>query len=104
MPLDITEYDSLALDARGNVILVGQEPAIAVQQLVPGGASVASASFSGNTRFVRLHTDVTCRVEFRANGPDTNPTAAATSQRLPAGATEFFGVRPGYRVACITST
>lgn len=104
MPLDITEYDSLAIDSRGNPIPVGQEPALAVQQLAVGAGSVASASFNDRTTFVRLHTDVACRVEFRATGPNVDPTAAATSMRLPAGATEFFGVRPRYRVAVIQST
>lgn len=104
MPLDITEYSNLALDRRGNVIPVGQEPAITVQQIVPGGASVASEAFSANTRFVRLHTDVNCRIEFRAAGPGVDPTATAASQRLAAGATEYFGVLPGYKVAAITSS
>jgi len=104
MPLDITEYNSLARDSFGNVIPAGQEPALAVQSLAIAAGSTPSASFSSDTRFVRLHTDAACRVEFRANGPNTDPVATASSQRLPAGATEFFGVRPGYRVAVIQST
>lgn len=105
MPLYITEYGHLAADEKGNVIPAGLEPCVTIQQLAVGATSVASAPFSAGTRFVRLHTDVNCAVEFRANTPGADPTAvAAASQRLPAGATEFFGVRPGYKVAVITST
>ena len=103
MPLDITEYANLALDARGNVIPAGQEPSTTNQQLAIGGTSTPSLDFGGTTRFVRLHTDAACRVEFAKN-PGTNPTASAASMRLPAGATEFFGVMPGYRLAVITTT
>lgn len=101
--LDITEYRALATDELGNVIPAGQEPAQTVQQISIGGASAASAAFGDATRFVRIHTDANCRIEFRSVNPGTNPVAAATSQRMPAGATEFFGVRPGHKVAAITS-
>jgi hypothetical protein len=48
---------------------------------------------------VRIHTDATCRIAFGAN-----PTATSGSQRLQAGGTEFFGVRPGTKIAVISST
>lgn len=99
MPIDVTEYEQLAMDSLGRVILVGQEPARTNQQVSVGGASVQSSAFNDATRFVRLHTDVTCRF---AIGP--NPTAAATSPRLPAGVTEYLGVRPGHKIAVIQSS
>jgi hypothetical protein len=75
------------------------EPSRVVQQVDVGAGSVQSAPLSDVTRFVRLHSDVTCRIAF---GP--SPTASAASQRLVAGATEFFGVVPGQRIAVIQST
>lgn len=99
VPLDITEYKQLACDALGHAVQAGQEPAIATQQLTPSGVSGQSVAFANVTAFVRLHTDVNCRIAF-----GENPTAAAGSMRLPAGATEFFGVRPGHKVAVISSS
>lgn len=102
--LDITEYDRLARDALGNVILVGQEPCQTNQQLTIGAGSVASSAFGNNTKFVRLHTDATCRISFSTANPGTNPVAATTTQRMAANSTEYFGVLPGWKVAVITST
>jgi len=99
MPLDISEYSAQALDNRGTTIPTGVEPAIAFQQVAIGAGSVQSAVFNSATTFVRLHTDVVCRVQFGAS-----PTAAATTMRLAAGSTEFFGVSRGARIAAITST
>jgi hypothetical protein len=97
--IDITEYSSLAMDAQGRIILVGQEPSRTNQQLTPGVSSTQSAAFDDATRFVRLHTDANCRW---AIGP--NPTASSTSPRLPAGVTEYIGVRPGHKIAVIQSS
>jgi hypothetical protein len=99
MPLDITEYTSLASDSSGNVIPTGLEPSRLVQQVQITGASAQSAAVGDVTRFVRIHTDATCRIAFGAN-----PTATSGSQRLQAGGTEFFGVRPGTKIAVISST
>lgn len=99
MPLDITEYTNLASDGSGNVIPTGLEPSRTVQQVAITGTSAQSEPVSEVTRFVRVHTDVTCRIAF---GPD--PTASSASQRMPAGATEFYGVRPGTKIAVISST
>jgi hypothetical protein len=97
--VDINEYDSLARDARGDVIQTGKEPAKAFQQVAIGGASAQSNPFSDATRFVRVHVDAPCRLQF-----GSNPVAAATTMRMAGGATEFFEVTPGQRVAVITST
>lgn len=97
--LDITEYSSLAVDAPGRVIAAGQEPALLNQQVTIAGASAQSSAFASGTRFIRVHTDTACRI---AIGPD--PTAAATSMRLPANGTEYLGVRPGFKIAVISTT
>ena len=99
MPLDISEYSSLSKDHIGLALPVAKEPAIAIQQLTIAAGAAQSAAFDSATRFVRLHADANCRVLF---GP--NPTASATSARLLAGATEFFGVQPGTKVSVIQST
>ena len=96
--LDITEYQNLAQDDNGNRIAAGREPSLGNQQVAIGGGSLQSAALGGVTRFVRLHADATCRIAF-----GVNPTAAATSQRMVAGQTEYFGVQPGIKIAVITS-
>jgi hypothetical protein len=96
----ITEYESLPRDVKGMVVPVPQEPALVEQTPVAiGGASVQSAAFNANTKFVRIHTDAICSIKF-----GTNPTADANSQRLRADATEFYGVVGGHKVAVITNT
>jgi hypothetical protein len=97
--VDITEYKNLARDGNGHPIQTGEEPAEVNQQVAITAGSVQSAGFGTATRFVRVHTDAICRVAF-----GVNPTAAATSMRMAANSTEFFGVKPGQEIAVITST
>ena len=99
MPVDITEYNQLATDHIGRVVAAGQEPRRTNQQVTAGGVSAQSAAFGDGTKFVRVHTDAAIRIEF-----GLNPTAAATSPRMAAGSTEFFGVRAGDKAAVITTT
>jgi len=97
--LYIQEYAKLASDDMGKTIQVGLEPALASQTVAIGGASAQSVAFNQRTEFVRVHTDVVCSVKFEAN-----PTATTSDARMPAGATEFFGVRVGDKVAVISNT
>lgn len=98
MPVDITEYSFLARDAQGNTIPAGREPG-RVQQVPIGGSSQQSSAFAGDTNFVRVHADSACRIAFGAN-----PSADMSCARLAGGATEFFGVRPGDKIAVISSS
>jgi hypothetical protein len=98
MPIDISEYDNLVRDTGGAVIQTGIEPARAIQQVAIGATPNQSAPFNEVTKLIRVHADVTCRILI---GP--NPEASATSPRMPAGATEYFGVRPGHRLSVIQS-
>lgn len=98
MPLDITEYVNLARDATGAIIPVGAEPATTQQVNITAG-SLPSNPFGPGARLVRLHADAACRVEI---GPSA--TATQASKRMAAGQTEYFGVRPGDRVAVISTT
>lgn len=97
--LDVTEYSTLAVDAPGRVIAAGQEPSVVHQQVAISGTSAQSAAFQDATKFIRLHTDTACRILV-----GVNPTAATTSMRLPANGTEYLGVRPGFKVAVISTT
>lgn len=97
--LDIKEYQRMAVDQQGAYVQTGIEPGIKQQITALGAGSQQSAAFDQSTLFVRVHADVVARIEIGAN-----PTADGTSMRLAAGATEYFGVRPGHKIAAITST
>lgn len=96
---DISEYTRMARDSENNVIQTGSEPARITQQVGVTGVSAQSAAFDSATKFVRIHVDVPTRIKF-----GTNPTATATDPRMAAGATEFFGVLPGQKIAVILTT
>ena len=96
--LYVSEYISLPV-VSGKFIQAGDEPAVATQTVPIGAGSLQSVAFNPNTRFVRVHTDAICSVLFGAD-----PTATAASPRMAAGSTEFFGVKPGHKVAVITNT
>lgn len=96
--LYISEYDRMPTDGLG-IASMGKEPAIATQTVAIGVASAQSNAFNSKTKFIRLHTDAICSVQF-----GSNPTATASHARMPAGQTEFFGVEGGHKVAVITNT
>lgn len=97
--LGITEYDKIPMDVNGRLIPTGNDARAAYQELAVGAGSVQSVALSAATRFVRLHTDVPCRVEF---GP--NPTAVVgSSPRMAGNTTEYYGVTAGNKIAVITS-
>lgn len=97
--VDVSEYTRLGRDAQNSVIQTGAEPARVQQQVAIAAGSTQSAAFDSATRYVRVHTDAAVRIAF-----GLNPTAAATSMRMAAGATEFFEVQPGHKIATITTT
>lgn len=96
--VDITEYQNLATDERGNRIATGMEPARVVQQLPVSPVSAKSGKLDDVTRFVRVHTDSTIRIAF-----GSEPVASGASQRMIGNSTEFFGVVPGMKIAVIAS-
>jgi len=99
MPLDITEYNALAADGAGRIVMAGQEPSIASQQVAVGASSTQSNPMGATTRFVRLHSDVPCRIAV-----GVNPVAGPLSMRLAANATEYLGIAPNLRIAAIQTT
>lgn len=100
----ISEYADLPT-VLGQNIPTGKEPAIAIQKIANAGATTASVAFSDRTKFVRVHTDSIQSIAFsRAATPGVAPTATTSDARMAAGATEFFGVRPGDFAAVILNT
>ena len=87
--LYITQYENLAVDGKGNIIPVGQEPAIATQALT-FSTSAPSAAFNSRTRFVRLTSDGECHLQFALA-----PTATTSHPQLLADTPEYFGVGEG---------
>lgn len=97
--LDVTEYAELAYAGTGHRIPAGQEPSVRHQQVAIGATSVQSQVFMDTTRFIRIHSDVACRIAI-----GVNPTASAASMRVVAGGTEYLGVLPGLKIAVIATT
>jgi hypothetical protein len=103
--LYITEFaDFTPAGAPGGIGQIGHQPPLA-EQAVAIGVNAQSSAFNVNTRFVRLHADAICAIEF-----GTNPTAVAAgasgTARMAANQTEYHGVPKGqsYKVAVISST
>ena len=96
----ITEFARQARDASGYRMVVPEEPPLANQTVNITASSVQSSAFNASTAFFRVHTDAICSIEI-----GTNPTATATSKRMPANTTEYFSVPPGksYAIAVITN-
>lgn len=98
--LYVTEYSDMAQTVRGGAE-IAQSPALATQTVAIGGTSTQSNAFNAATTFIRVHTDAICSIAIA-----TNPTATATSKRMAADQTEYFGVPVGlsYKIAVITNT
>lgn len=86
MTLFITEFRGTR-NARAGLDPVASLPPLAEQNIVVGAGSLQSAAFNLAADMVRVHAVVNCCVKF-----GTNPVATATSMRLAAGTTEYFGV------------
>lgn len=84
--LSVREYEHISAVARG-IVPVGEEPAVNQQVMTITGTSQQSAAFGPRTRFVRIHSDVACCIDF-----GTNPTAIQGSCEMAANQTEYFGV------------
>lgn len=97
--LYVTEYTKLAHDGRGMTIIVGLEPSTTQTQAISGTS--ATVTLRNSTTFARLHTDAICNIAFGGS----SVTATASSMRLVAGQTEFFGISTGaMTVAVIQGT
>lgn len=103
--MTITEYAKLAQDQNGTPLEVGEEPALAVQNVTFTGTAGTSNNLNDATRFVRIHVDGIAGVRI-----GSNVTAVATDPRMGANQTEYFGIPAArerganFRVSAITRT
>lgn len=93
----ITEYSNVGpngMMALANSFVDDQTVAI-------GAGSVQSNAFNAATTVIQINVDSACSIAF-----GTNPTAAATNQRLGANETRYYGVLPGsnFKVAVIQNS
>lgn len=95
----ISEYARAGIGINGQLLAVGEEPALTTQTVAIGAGSVQSSAFNASTKFIRVHTDAICSVAF-----GSNPTATASTPRLAANSTEYFAVNKGDKIAVITNT
>ena len=96
--LYISEFSSLP-QISGGQPQCAPYPPVARQTVAIGVSSVSSSAFNAQTKFIRVHTDAICSVDIGAG-----PVATATTDRLGAGQTEYFGVTGGHKIAVITNT
>ncbi len=94
----ITEHMSPKV-AFGNSLPMAPMPPLATQVVSITGTSQQSAVFDENTKFIGVHADAACSVEFGAD-----PSATTNSRRLAANATEYFTVTAGHKLAVITNS
>ena len=85
----------------GNIqgMQVALAPAKTHQKLTITGTTGQSNAFDGATGIIRVHTDAICSIEIGAD-----PTATTSTMRLAANQTEYFGVKPGDKIAVISNT
>src|SRR5258707_592986 len=97
--LYISEYADTYLDQNNHSFSMAVEPPIARQTIALVAGSTQSSALNNKTRYVRLMTDTLCGVEF-----GTNPTADATSARLPVSGIEYHAVVPAtsIKIAALT--
>jgi len=99
--LYVAEFEEMP-HTSGSKVPAALAPPLAEQTVaIAAGSAATTNPFNARTRFVRLHTDAICSVNFAIA-----PTATAAMMRLAAGATEYFGVPKGasYKVAVIVNT
>ena len=90
--LRITEYAKLL----NNNLPIPVEPDLGSQVLEVGDMSVQSAAWPPGVSIIRVHAEEACALHF---GP--NPTATADGVYMPQGATDYFAVQGGHKVAVI---
>jgi len=93
---NITEFLGMGNDAFGQLAQALAMPPLAKQN-VTYTTSTQSNALNGQTKVIRIAADdsAACHVEI-----GSNPTATATSVKIPAGAVDTFVVEGGEIVAC----
>lgn len=96
----ISEYARMSRDDTGNLVPVGEEPAVATQ-VVSFTTSTASAAFNANTEFIRVIADAKAHFAIAAS-----PTATANSPYIASNTPEYFGLNntSGLKIAAYDGT
>lgn len=95
----VTEFATMG-SALNGVAQVAARPGLAKQSMaITGSSTTLTNKFSAQTRFIRVHTDAICSIAVGAV-----PVAVATSDRMSAESTEYYGVVPGDNLAVIANT
>lgn len=98
--LVITEFSSPVSGVGSFVGQVLPQPALAVQLIALGGASVP-ITLGSKTHAVELHADAACHFLFGdANGGVV--VADANSQTMAVGETRVYACSPGQKIAALT--
>lgn len=80
-------------------IQVAQMPSLGDFTLVEGSTVATSAAFPAGTSYIRVHTDAICSVAI-----SSSPIATTTFPRMPADATEYFGVSTAMKISVIANS
>lgn len=88
--ITITEFAEQAKDVANRLVPVGLFPALTTQTVTGTTTSVQSSTLHDKTHFVRIVSDLDAVIEI-----GTNPTASASTTRLPADQVEYLGITPG---------
>lgn len=96
MTVQLTEFSRSANSSSGAQMQMAELPAVTSQTVAVGAESVQSAVFNAATTYVRVKALAACHITS-----GVNPTATTSMLHLSAGAVEYFGVRPGHRLAVI---
>lgn len=99
--MHINEYAEQAVDANGNVMQVGKEPALK-KQAITFTTTAASVAFLDATTLVRISLDAAGFVNFGVTPTATTSVDTPMAANVP----EYFGVEPrtiaGLAVAAVT--
>lgn len=102
--LYVTEFSGLSMGWNGGtiptdgLIQIAAAPALANQIVSMGsGASTPSGAFTGTTHIIRVISDTTCWIDI-----GTTPAATNAKMLIVANSPEYFGVRPGDKIAVIS--
>ena len=100
--LYVSEFAQLVMTPNG-LAPIAQQPSLRDQTVAIGSGSVTPMyPFLPATKFVRLNTDSICSIAF---GPFSSVVASATTARMSAQQTEYFGIpqNSSWSVAVITN-
>lgn len=98
--LYISEFANSGNSKSGAQMQLGVQPAVGLQKVdYSGTVSVQSNVFQPLTFFIRVYATDDCHLAFGAS-----PTATNNHMFLPGGSVEYFGIRPGDRLAVLRHT